>query len=179
MSSSGKTQHFDCCIRRFESCHPSQNRKNSSVRMGSFCFRLLQDENRRFVEAAEKPHQASQTAKSRAPQIILQTARSGQNNAGAEYPATPAKNPVNTGVYGIFTSYLLPLHSYLKSTFLSIFNKYQFRNFTSLFINYSLEILGKSLFFNISKFSNDHIQSHRQIFTIQYLSKATARISPC
>ena len=23
MSSSGKTQHFDCCIRRFESCHPS------------------------------------------------------------------------------------------------------------------------------------------------------------
>jgi len=56
--------------------------------MGSFCFRLLQDENRRFVEAAEKPHQASQTAESRAPQIILQTARSGQNNAGAEYPAT-------------------------------------------------------------------------------------------
>ena len=24
VSSSGKTQHFDCCIRRFESCHPSQ-----------------------------------------------------------------------------------------------------------------------------------------------------------
>ena len=23
VSSSGKTQHFDCCIRRFESCHPS------------------------------------------------------------------------------------------------------------------------------------------------------------
>ena len=22
VSSSGKTQHFDCCIRRFESCHP-------------------------------------------------------------------------------------------------------------------------------------------------------------
>ena len=24
VSSSGKTQHFDCCIRRFESCHPCQ-----------------------------------------------------------------------------------------------------------------------------------------------------------
>ena len=24
VSSSGKTQHFDCCMRRFESCHPSQ-----------------------------------------------------------------------------------------------------------------------------------------------------------
>ena len=27
MSSSGKTQHFDCCIRRFESCHPSQKQQ--------------------------------------------------------------------------------------------------------------------------------------------------------
>ena len=26
VSSSGKTQHFDCCIRRFESCHPSQKK---------------------------------------------------------------------------------------------------------------------------------------------------------
>ena len=26
-SSSGKTQHFDCCIRRFESCHPSQKQQ--------------------------------------------------------------------------------------------------------------------------------------------------------
>ena len=24
-SSSGKTQHFDCCIRRFKSCRPSHN----------------------------------------------------------------------------------------------------------------------------------------------------------
>ena len=27
VSSSGKTQHFDCCIRRFESCHPSQKQQ--------------------------------------------------------------------------------------------------------------------------------------------------------
>ena len=27
MSSSGKTQHFDCCIRRFESCHPSHQKR--------------------------------------------------------------------------------------------------------------------------------------------------------
>ena len=25
LSSSGKTQHFDCCIRRFESCQPSHS----------------------------------------------------------------------------------------------------------------------------------------------------------
>ena len=30
MSSSGKTQHFDCCIRRFKSCHPSQ--KSASIK---------------------------------------------------------------------------------------------------------------------------------------------------
>lgn len=82
-------------------------------------------------------------------------------------PATPAINPVNTGVYGIFTFYILPIHSYLKLTFLSLFNKYQFRNFTSLFINYSIEILGKSSFLNTSKFSNDHIQSHRWIFYLK------------
>ena len=29
MSSSGKTQHFDCCIRRFESCHPCQTKIRS------------------------------------------------------------------------------------------------------------------------------------------------------
>ena len=29
VSSSGKTQHFDCCIRRFESCHPSQRKRYS------------------------------------------------------------------------------------------------------------------------------------------------------
>lgn len=29
VSSSGKTQHFDCCIRRFKSCHPSQ--KSASI----------------------------------------------------------------------------------------------------------------------------------------------------
>ena len=29
VSSSGKTQHFDCCIRRFESCHPSQKRREA------------------------------------------------------------------------------------------------------------------------------------------------------
>ena len=28
VSSSGKTQHFDCCIRRFESCHPSQKSRS-------------------------------------------------------------------------------------------------------------------------------------------------------
>ena len=29
VSSSGKTQHFDCCIRRFKSCHPSH--KSASI----------------------------------------------------------------------------------------------------------------------------------------------------
>ena len=27
VSSSGKTQHIDCCISRFESCNPSQNKR--------------------------------------------------------------------------------------------------------------------------------------------------------
>lgn len=27
VSSSGKTQPFDCCIRRFESCHPCQRKE--------------------------------------------------------------------------------------------------------------------------------------------------------
>ena len=30
VSSSGKTQHFDCCIRRFKSCHPSH--KSASIK---------------------------------------------------------------------------------------------------------------------------------------------------
>ncbi len=30
MSSSGKTQHFDCCIRRFESCHPCQKKNGTN-----------------------------------------------------------------------------------------------------------------------------------------------------
>ena len=34
VSSSGKTQHFDCCIRRFESCHPSQ--KKALAKAGAF-----------------------------------------------------------------------------------------------------------------------------------------------
>ena len=42
-SSSGKTQHFDCCIRRFKSCRPSQivrpiDFKNLSV---FFLFRAV------------------------------------------------------------------------------------------------------------------------------------------
>ena len=35
VSSSGKTQHFDCCIRRFESCHPSQEKQIRTIR---FCM---------------------------------------------------------------------------------------------------------------------------------------------
>ena len=57
VSSSGKTQHFDCCMRR-------------------------------FVEVVAKPRQALQSAESRVRQIISGTARSGRNNADAEYPAT-------------------------------------------------------------------------------------------
>ncbi len=37
VSSSGKTQHFDCCIRRFESCHPSQNRQIHFLYLLIFC----------------------------------------------------------------------------------------------------------------------------------------------
>ena len=40
MSSSGKTQHFDCCIRRFESCHPSQ-KQQMHFASAVFCFRLF------------------------------------------------------------------------------------------------------------------------------------------
>ena len=40
VSSSGKTQHFDCCMRRFESCHPSHT--GCSYRISDFirtlCF---------------------------------------------------------------------------------------------------------------------------------------------
>ena len=31
VSSSGKTQHFDCCMRRFESCHPSHQRAMKKI----------------------------------------------------------------------------------------------------------------------------------------------------
>ena len=40
MSSSGKTQHFDCCIRRFESCHPSQKQQMHFC-ICCFLFRLF------------------------------------------------------------------------------------------------------------------------------------------
>ena len=42
VSSSGKTQHFDCCIRRFKSCHPSHLKaplKSEPPRFGhQWCF---------------------------------------------------------------------------------------------------------------------------------------------
>ena len=38
MSSSGKTQHFDCCIRRFESCHPSQKITDTKLCLLFFCL---------------------------------------------------------------------------------------------------------------------------------------------
>ncbi len=41
VSSSGKTQHFDCCIRRFESCHPSQKETTIFDRRLSFLFGLF------------------------------------------------------------------------------------------------------------------------------------------
>ena len=49
VSSSGKTQHFDCCIRRFESCHPSQkkaSRKTCFFQLYSpcgefYCFAVI------------------------------------------------------------------------------------------------------------------------------------------
>ena len=40
VSSSGKTQHFDCCIRRFESCHPSHTECSYSNRE-VFCKNTL------------------------------------------------------------------------------------------------------------------------------------------
>ena len=38
VSSSGKTQHFDCCIRRFESCHPCQRKRQVSTETCRFQF---------------------------------------------------------------------------------------------------------------------------------------------
>ena len=38
VSSSGKTQHFDCCIRRFESCHPSQKITDTKLCLLFFLF---------------------------------------------------------------------------------------------------------------------------------------------
>ncbi len=46
MSSSGKTQHFDCCIRRFESCHPSQKITDTKLCLLFFCLDFRQDSNR-------------------------------------------------------------------------------------------------------------------------------------
>ena len=43
------------------------------------------------VEAAQKSRQAFGTVKSRAPQSVLNTARSGQNGAGTEYPPSPTR----------------------------------------------------------------------------------------
>ena len=41
VSSSGKTQHFDCCIRRFESCHPSQKITDTKLCLLFFCLDCL------------------------------------------------------------------------------------------------------------------------------------------
>ena len=45
VSSSGKTTDFDSVIRRFESCHPCQNRENTFV-FSLFFYKVRQDENR-------------------------------------------------------------------------------------------------------------------------------------
>ena len=46
VSSSGKTQHFDCCIRRFKSCHPSH--KSANIKNACrFCFFTVHFSRRR------------------------------------------------------------------------------------------------------------------------------------
>ncbi len=89
VSSSSKTQHFDCCIRRFESCHPS-HQQSLSLRIG-------------FVDCSESkeveffrrssPHTALGVWVCEVSSKVnfSGTARSGRKIADAEYPATPAK----------------------------------------------------------------------------------------
>ena len=89
VSSSGKTTDFDSVIRRFESCYPCQNHKHNFC---CVCDFLNVGRMRTVGSATQATYRDRYVAlpKSRVRQIVLGTARSGQNNVDTEYPATPA-----------------------------------------------------------------------------------------
>ena len=74
------------------------------------------------VEAVQKPRKAFGTVKSRAPQSLLVTARSGQKGAGAEYPPLSAKTKILSILVGrIFVLYysffIIQYSSFIKTDF--------------------------------------------------------------
>ncbi len=58
-----------------------------------------------FVVAAQKPRQAFGTVKSRVQRIISGTARSGRNNADAEYPSTSSADKIDKFTFCVGFTY--------------------------------------------------------------------------
>ncbi len=99
VSSSGKTQHFDCCIRRFESCHPSQHPRCAFWRdVGVFCG-YSQDSQ---FSSKQPCREAERSVKSRAHVKHRAPPRAVEVLVSTEYPATPAKKP-KAKAFGFFS----------------------------------------------------------------------------